>query len=172
MQLTKGPTGFRGSVELPWNVKIAYKFIVDGQWMLVEHEPTEPDHDGNLNNVYTAPPKPPSHASETDPVVVTGTKTASHPTDSSDATVEPEVASEIPKMITDLANTVAAREGTTSASVGTDPINAEQVIIECIEHVPRLTLWYLDRYSFSQARYTASRRRGTGVNPCSECRRS
>jgi hypothetical protein len=35
-----------------------YKFIVDGRWMTNDTEPTGIDH-GFVNNVYTAPPKPP-----------------------------------------------------------------------------------------------------------------
>lgn len=56
--LTKGPAGFHGSTRIPWNERIAYKFIVDGEWKLLEGQPTEPDRDGNVNNIYTAPPPP------------------------------------------------------------------------------------------------------------------
>jgi len=138
MQLTKGPTGFKGSTTIPWDEKIAYKFIVDGQWMVVEHEPTELDHDGNVNNVYTAPPKPPSSALETDSPVLVSTHT--DPAVSDKATGEPEAVSDLqfPQIVAD---TVAAREGTVSALnylasgvgaaihgvVGIDPINAEQI---------------------------------------------
>ena len=145
MQLTKGPTGFNGSTTIPWDEKIAYKFIVDGQWMVVEHEPTELDHNGNVNNVYMAPPKPSSSALETDsPVLVSATD---HPA----VTGGLEVASDphFPQIVADMADTVAALEGTTSALdyvasglgaaihgvVGIDPINAEQVIIQCSQTV-------------------------------------
>lgn len=58
IRLTKGPAGFHGSIRIPWNGRIAYKFIVDGKWKLLEGQPTEPDRDGNVNNIYTAPPPP------------------------------------------------------------------------------------------------------------------
>jgi Glycogen recognition site of AMP-activated protein kinase len=134
---------------------MAYKFIVDEQWMVVEHEPTELDHDGNLNNVYIAPPKPPSSALEADSDVFVSSV---DPAESETATGEPEAASgpPFPQIVADLANTVAAREGTTSALsyvasglgaaihsvVGYDPVNAEQVIIQCARTAPCLTLCY------------------------------
>lgn len=31
---------------------------MDGEWELLEGQPTEPDRDGNVNNIYTAPPPP------------------------------------------------------------------------------------------------------------------
>ncbi|KAF9468901.1 carbohydrate-binding module family 48 protein, partial [Collybia nuda] len=55
IHLEKDTTGFRGSVRIGWNEKIAYKFIVDGEWMVLEGEPTEADGAGNINNIYTAP---------------------------------------------------------------------------------------------------------------------
>jgi hypothetical protein len=158
MQLTKGPAGFKGSTTVPWDEKIAYKFIVDGQWMVVEHEPTELDHDCNVNNVYTAPPKPPSSPLEADSPVLVSPSYTDHPTSSDNATGEPEAASNppFPQIVADLAETVAAREGTTSALnyvasglgaaihnvVGIDPINAEQVTIRCAQTAPYLMLCY------------------------------
>lgn len=119
MQLTKGPTGFKGSAKIPWDEKIAYKFIVDEQWMVAEHEPTELDQDGNLNNVYIVPPKPLSSALEADSVVLVSS--ADHPTGSHNATGEPEDASgPLSQIVADLADTV-----------GFDPINSEQVNIQC-----------------------------------------
>ena len=166
MQLTKGPTGFNGSTTIPWDEKIAYKFVVDGNWMVVEHEPTEFDHEGNLNNVYTAPPKPgPSSALEADsPALVPATDP---PAVSDKATGEPEAASgpHFPQIIADMADAVAAREGTTSALnylasglgaaihgvVGIDPINAEQVIIQYVPNQPRAQRYaMLDRPLFSE----------------------
>jgi hypothetical protein len=59
IRLTRKPDGFEAPVLIPWKDKIAYKFIVDGRWMTNDNEPTEVDH-GFVNNVYTAPQKPPS----------------------------------------------------------------------------------------------------------------
>jgi Glycogen recognition site of AMP-activated protein kinase len=149
MHLTKGPTGFKGSTKIPWNTKIVYKFIVDEQWMVVEHEPTEFDYDGNLNNVYIAPQKPPSSAPEADSSV--STLSADHPAESDNTTSELEAPSgpPFPQIVADMADTVSAREGTTSAFnyvasglgavihsvVGYDPINAGQVTIGCAQLV-------------------------------------
>ncbi|KAJ3488623.1 hypothetical protein NLJ89_g11596 [Agrocybe chaxingu] len=58
IHLTKTPTGFEGTTRIPWNEKIKFKFIVDGQWIVHEDQPTETDPGGFVNNVYTAPPKP------------------------------------------------------------------------------------------------------------------
>jgi hypothetical protein len=60
--LTKTSTGFEGRIKIPWETKVIYKFIVDGQWSTSD-EPTEPDDNGNLNNVYMSPPRPNSHDS-------------------------------------------------------------------------------------------------------------
>lgn len=58
IHLTKGSNGFKGSTQIPWNEKIAYKFIVDGQWSIAPSQPTETDPSGNVNNIYIAPSKP------------------------------------------------------------------------------------------------------------------
>jgi hypothetical protein len=58
LRLSRKPDGFEAPVFIPWKDKIAYKFIVDGRWMTNDNEPTEIDH-GFVNNVYTAPSKPP-----------------------------------------------------------------------------------------------------------------
>jgi len=58
LHLSRKPDGFEAPVFIPWKDKIMYKFIVDGRWMTNDAEPTEIDH-GFVNNVYTAPSKPP-----------------------------------------------------------------------------------------------------------------
>jgi len=58
LRLSRKPDGFETPVFIPWKDKIAYKFIVDGRWVTNDTEPTEIDH-GFVNNVYTAPSKPP-----------------------------------------------------------------------------------------------------------------
>jgi Glycogen recognition site of AMP-activated protein kinase len=45
-------------IQIPWEQKIKYKFIVDGEWRLHEDQPTEVDPGGFVNNIYTAPAKP------------------------------------------------------------------------------------------------------------------
>ncbi|KAI9452936.1 hypothetical protein F5148DRAFT_1234721 [Russula earlei] len=57
LRLARKPDGFETPISIPWNDKIAYKFIVDGRWMTNDTEPTEIDH-GFVNNVYSAPSKP------------------------------------------------------------------------------------------------------------------
>ncbi|KAG5644570.1 hypothetical protein DXG03_008144 [Asterophora parasitica] len=57
-RLTKGVSGFSGTAHVPWGSKTAYKFIVDGEWTLHDDQPTEADPQGNVNNVYFAPPEP------------------------------------------------------------------------------------------------------------------
>ncbi|KAG6831885.1 hypothetical protein H0H92_007002 [Tricholoma furcatifolium] len=130
--LTKGPNGFTGTVEVPWDSKIAYKYIVDGVWTTHPDQPTEADFQGNINNMYTAPPQPEpesalngngKHAPDPAPVIsTTGT---------------------FPQLVAHLADTVVAREGTSSALgyvasglgaaihnvVGVDPVNAGQIAI-------------------------------------------
>lgn len=56
--MTKGPSGFEGTVRVPWAAKVAYKFVVDGRWATTDQAATERDSIGNLNNVYYAPTKP------------------------------------------------------------------------------------------------------------------
>jgi Glycogen recognition site of AMP-activated protein kinase len=58
LRLSRKPDGFEAPVLIPWKDKIMYKFIVDGRWMTNDTQPTEIDH-GFVNNVYTAPSKPP-----------------------------------------------------------------------------------------------------------------
>lgn len=45
---------------LRWHplAKVAYKFIVDGEWKASPTAPQEYDAQGNLNNTYISPPKP------------------------------------------------------------------------------------------------------------------
>ena len=59
--MVKGDAGFVGTVKAPWGQKVAYKFIVDGQWRYRDDQPREDDGDGNMNNVLQTPGKPPVH---------------------------------------------------------------------------------------------------------------
>ncbi|KAK0206218.1 hypothetical protein DFS33DRAFT_570233 [Desarmillaria ectypa] len=58
IHLAKDSSGFKGSTQIPWEEKITYKFIVDGQWTIAPSQPTETDSSGNVNNIYIAPSKP------------------------------------------------------------------------------------------------------------------
>jgi len=126
--------------------------------LVLDDKPTEPDHEGNINNIYTTPPKPlqaalPPHAGDVKstveppsvkkPDVDGSTKPASNGV-VPPATIEPEVAprrQSLSELAPNLANTVVASEGTSSALgyvasgvgavinhlLGVDPINAGQV---------------------------------------------
>ncbi|KIJ09093.1 carbohydrate-binding module family 48 protein [Paxillus involutus ATCC 200175] len=85
IRLAKGDTGFYGTVKVPWDEKVSYKFIVDGCWLCRDDQPQEDDGDGNINNFLQVPvkPEPPvvhaadlhfdwPHTCPTD-VIVTGT---------------------------------------------------------------------------------------------------
>jgi hypothetical protein len=86
LRLTRKPDGFEAPVLIPWQDKIAYKFIVDGRWVTNDTEPTEIDH-GFVNNVYTAPPKPPTQEPE---------PPTAPPSYHSEPEVEPEHAEKVP----------------------------------------------------------------------------
>lgn len=58
--LTKSLNGFTGSIKIPWNKTIAYKYIVDGNWSLDDSKPKRVELGGYVNNVYMAPSKPSS----------------------------------------------------------------------------------------------------------------
>lgn len=55
---------------MPWGSRVHYKFIVDGQWTVVDGQPTEYDHLGNLNNVFDSPARPPTPENSDGPAVV------------------------------------------------------------------------------------------------------
>ncbi|KAJ7233143.1 carbohydrate-binding module family 48 protein, partial [Mycena haematopus] len=58
VHLVKTENGFSGSVRIPWDTKIYYKYVVDSKWVCESTSPTETDSSGNVNNVYTSPPEP------------------------------------------------------------------------------------------------------------------
>ncbi|CAG7849223.1 SubName: Full=Uncharacterized protein {ECO:0000313/EMBL:CCA67999.1} [Serendipita indica DSM 11827] len=110
--LTKSNDGFSVVVKLPWNEKVPYKFIVDGQWTVAASEPTERDGSGNINNIYTSPTKP---------IVQEVKDTASDLADSALAT----------KGAPTITSYVASGLGAAIASVtGYDPINPQQIPVE------------------------------------------
>lgn len=49
--LVKGLDGFAAEVAIPDGEKVAFKYIVDGRWVVRESERVETDEHGNLNNV-------------------------------------------------------------------------------------------------------------------------
>ncbi|KLT45600.1 hypothetical protein CC85DRAFT_282222 [Cutaneotrichosporon oleaginosum] len=50
--LIKQPDGsFKATVSVPWGSTQAYKYIVDGEWMVREDEEKDYDAAGNHNNV-------------------------------------------------------------------------------------------------------------------------
>lgn len=70
--LTRTPGGFAGSIKIPWNQTILYKFIVDGHWVLRYDQPTETEgRTGYVNHVYTAPPKPVFSLESSESLVIT-----------------------------------------------------------------------------------------------------
>ncbi|KAJ4472182.1 hypothetical protein J3R30DRAFT_3231511, partial [Lentinula aciculospora] len=140
IRLQKGQQGFEGAAVINWNEKIAYKFVVDGQWVVNSQEPTETDKSGNVNNVYTAPEKP-LEASRTN-----GTPEELKPAASEIAAGKPTTlgtTSIFPQLLSDFATTMAATDGTSSALeyvasgvgaaiqgvIGLDPVNPDQVSI-------------------------------------------
>jgi len=75
-KLTKTATGFVGTIKIPWNEKILYKYIVDGDWALVYGRPVEVESGtGFINHVYIAPPKPPVILPASEPESVAPTAT-------------------------------------------------------------------------------------------------
>ncbi|KIK08488.1 carbohydrate-binding module family 48 protein, partial [Laccaria amethystina LaAM-08-1] len=138
--LTKTPTGLEATVDIPWGHKIKYKFIVDGQWLVLEDQPTEVDPGGYVNNVYTAPPRPITQHIEG---VSTNGKAELAETERADSLSQAAAVTGpgFPQSLSDIASTV--RDGTSSALgymasglggvvnsfVGIDPINAGQIAI-------------------------------------------
>ncbi|OCB90855.1 hypothetical protein A7U60_g1879 [Sanghuangporus baumii] len=58
VHLQRSESGFTGSVAVPWDTKILYKFIVNGNWVTHANQPTETDAAGFVNNVVHTPTKP------------------------------------------------------------------------------------------------------------------
>ncbi|KAJ7179423.1 hypothetical protein C8R46DRAFT_640182 [Mycena filopes] len=153
--LLKGDTGFHGSARIPYDTKIAYKYVVDSEWVCETSSPIETDEGGNTNNVLTSPPRPSGaseppvvtngHASEKmeTPAVVDSSSQATETT-SSGAEAIPETGATLSSMASDFVDTVAARDGTTSAlgyvtsalgaaiqsQIGVDPINGTKTAVE------------------------------------------
>ncbi|KAL0580788.1 Cruciform DNA binding protein [Marasmius crinis-equi] len=137
-RLSKQDSKFRATVNVPWNEKVAYKFVVDGQWVVNEREPTEWDNSGNLNNIYVAPEKP-AEAKPEAPVEQEKVEEVSTTPESSAVAQD-----SVPRPLADLAETVVAAEGTSSALeyvasgvgaaiqgvIGFDPVNANRIPIE------------------------------------------
>lgn len=158
MRLMKIQTGFEGVIQIPWEQKIKYKFVVDGKWLLLEDQPTEVDPGGYVNNTYTAPAKP-AVLSALDTTSLRGQQEKSivveannHRTSgdsaekSGHASAESFTGATNGKIIDtklktsdksgfplDLASAIAARDGTSSA-LAVDPINIPQVCLDDIRY--------------------------------------
>ncbi|KAG7097233.1 hypothetical protein E1B28_004604 [Marasmius oreades] len=145
VRLEKQDSSFKATVKVPWNEKVAYKFIVDGEWLVNERAPTERDSAGNLNNIYVAPEKPaePSHSDSTAQSVRVLEKVEETPKEQVLSTDDGKDVS-APQLLSDLAQTVVAAEGTESpvdyvasgigAAIqgvfGVDPINTDKMPVQ------------------------------------------
>lgn len=142
MPLTKTSTGLEATVDIPWGQKIKYKFIVDGQWLILDDQPTEVDPGGYVNNVYTAPPKPITQGQHVEGISTNG-KAELAETERADSLSQAAAVTGpvFPPLLSDIPSTVIARDGTSSTLgyvasglggvvnnfVGIDPINTGQV---------------------------------------------
>ncbi|PBL02175.1 hypothetical protein ARMGADRAFT_1005600 [Armillaria gallica] len=105
IHLAKDSNGFKGSTQIPWDGKIAYKFIVDGQWTIAPSQPTETDSSGNVNNIYIAPSKP--SPPTTTMSKITEKPVANGDTPSSDKQ-ETEASGGVSQVVSDLATAATA----------------------------------------------------------------
>ncbi|PPR02490.1 hypothetical protein CVT24_002039 [Panaeolus cyanescens] len=145
LPLQKTSTGFAVTTRVPWGEKVKYKFIVDGQWLVRDDRPTEVDFGGYVNNVLVTPPKPTTmengHANG-HAAGVNGTAKPLNGDAKPHSAQSPELANGN-GFLSDLAGTIAARDGTTTALgyvasgigaavhnvVGVDPINTQKIAI-------------------------------------------
>ncbi|KAF8211448.1 hypothetical protein K438DRAFT_43069 [Mycena galopus ATCC 62051] len=151
VHLVKNENGFTGSVRIPWDTKIYYKYVVDSEWICESTSPTETDWSGNVNNVYTSPQKPPADASvvtngaiATENLEPTAAAPAGAASADQTATAEAQEGSTFSQIASDFAETVVAADGTTSAlgyvasalgaaiqsQIGVDPINGAKIVVE------------------------------------------
>jgi len=162
LRLFRKPDGFEAPVFIPWKDKIAYKFIVDGRWLTNDNEPTEVDH-GFVNNVYTAPPKPPmpepqpaiapsSHHNESavepehvekvpghaDKPVVNGSALGEpHKLPVPTAGPAPEKSSTLPDEVKSLKSSIVNTAHVAVAQVAPDPREVERASDEVAPDVPK-----------------------------------
>ncbi|KAJ6627524.1 hypothetical protein B0H10DRAFT_2289343, partial [Mycena sp. CBHHK59/15] len=145
IHLVKGESGFYGSTKIPWNDQIAYKYVVDGNWVCEPTSPIETDASGNVNNVYIAPPKPVVETVKSAVLEANGT-TDTASSENTTVTGEPvaQAGATLSQLASDFANTVAARDGTSStlgyvtsalgaviqSQIGVDPLNADKIAVE------------------------------------------
>ena len=77
VHLKRTDQGFEGKVAVPWGSKVIYKLRLDGEWIVLEDQPTEVDPIGNVNNLVYAPEKPvsaPGLKASRSEVSITGNK--------------------------------------------------------------------------------------------------
>ncbi|KAG8825247.1 hypothetical protein FRC19_011811 [Serendipita sp. 401] len=125
--LTKTSNGFELTVGVPWNAKITYKYIVDGQWFASPTEPQEKDGMGNINNTYTSPSNPNQPAAEPAPPVEQPKTTFQEIKDSVIA------ATGAPTLTSYVASGLGAA---VAAVAGYDPINPQHIPIEEAQKAP------------------------------------
>jgi Glycogen recognition site of AMP-activated protein kinase len=136
---------FSTTLKFPWESRILFKYIVDGQWVTSRHEKTETDANGNVNNVFRVPPKPEPNPTAPAPTAVK-TETASAPAPSEpepqpvtatsvkDAVVETltsvkdsvlaTVGAHLPNVTGNVASAVGA---VITTATGVDPVSAPKV---------------------------------------------
>ncbi|KAG9056411.1 hypothetical protein FS842_010745 [Serendipita sp. 407] len=125
--LTKTSNGFELTVGVPWNAKITYKYIVDGQWFASPTEPQEKDGMGNINNTYTSPSNPNQPAAEPAPPGEQPKTTFQEIKDSVIA------ATGAPTLTSYVASGLGAA---VAAVAGYDPINPQHIPIEEAQKAP------------------------------------
>ncbi|EJD01256.1 uncharacterized protein FOMMEDRAFT_135492 [Fomitiporia mediterranea MF3/22] len=120
VHLNKSDTGFTTSVAVPWDSKILYKFIVDGNWLNHPNQPIETDSNGNVNNVLHTPTKPAVPPPTEGAGVVAPSKEAIDDKQPGEkAEVPVEVASDVPVAIQPIVDDSAAK------SVESKPVDSE-----------------------------------------------
>ncbi|GAA5878198.1 hypothetical protein JCM1840_004033 [Sporobolomyces johnsonii] len=131
--LGKQPDGtFAGQIALPYGQKIAYKYVVDGNWKHNESEPSETDASGNVNNVFTVPEKP-----ELAQIIPLNEPESGLPVPESVATVEGDVSSTVPATTSALPPQAAEPTTQEKASEAASAVQekAEEVVPQVQESV-------------------------------------
>ena len=115
---------------MPWGSRIHYKFIVDGVWTIVDGQPTEYDHEGNLNNVFDSPAPPPtprdseSSVPAPEPTVIEPTQ----PTEPANG-----VLATIKEAAVAVVEVIAPGTAQTSAANVSEPVSQVEEIVEVVD---------------------------------------
>ncbi|KAL5508072.1 CRP1 [Sanghuangporus vaninii] len=132
VHLQRSESSFTGSVAVPWDTKILYKFIVNGNWVTHANQPTETDAAGFVNNVVHTPTKPAPAPVPAD----SARKEAAEPVATASERPKKEVVEEEqPKKIenVDVASSVPVPiqpvlDGTTDSTPESKPVAAETAV--------------------------------------------